>query len=86
MEEKKPAAYVPPSKRGIVGVVGEVMPPKFKQKAPQPPSGGSQLNDKEKKIRTVKKVTTTYLINSKRKNLDRKYLYNMCFLCRNWSK
>lgn len=84
MEEKKPAAYVPPSKRGMVGLVGEVMPPRTKNKAPPPPSGGSQLNDKEKKIRTVKKVTK---FKQKPKKFILKISTTSCFLlCRNWSK
>jgi len=57
IEEKKPAVYVPPSKRGVVGAVGEVMPPKAttQKKASQAASATSQLSEKEKKIRAVKK-------------------------------
>jgi len=56
VEVKKPAVYIPPSKRGIIG--GGSAPTKSTSKtAPPPPpaSGSSQLSEKDKKIRTVKK-------------------------------
>lgn len=55
MEEKKPAVYVPPSKRGLIGA-GGAAPAKAKAQA-SVPSSTSQFSDKEKKIRAVKKVT-----------------------------